>query len=129
MNSVSLITDVSGDYYAGMTPKEVMLLGKELKTFNKIDKNKDGILSTDEIIKIRKKQSMQYKIGTIGSLGGGLLTGIGEVMASTTPGTKASKVLGFALTGMFILGAIFGIYKSVTIDKETKQFKKELMVK
>ena len=66
MNKIPLITDATNRFYAGMTLNEAKRLGVDKsfwkRDFHNVDKNKDGVLSVDEILKERKHSSNSDKI-------------------------------------------------------------------
>ena len=127
MHNISKITDVSGDYYAGMTLKQCKILELSTKTFNKIDKNRDGVLSADEIILRRKKESRNYKLTSLGGLIMTSLALLGEVGLNPKTGS-----LGFDKFDKFVLPPLFCLalgaigYRGIKIDKETNEMKREI---
>lgn len=62
MNDMPLITDLSGKFYVGMKLENVPHMDKDITRFVKIDKNKDKVLSIDEIVKERKAEVKTEKL-------------------------------------------------------------------
>lgn len=101
-------TTISGDYYKGMTSEEAKQKGIYKKIigidFCDIDKNKDGVLSSDEIYKVRNNEI--FRSGLLGALElgtgavlmvGGILAEVPTLFTSTTfcAGASAMMVDGF----------------------------------
>lgn len=74
-NNVSFVVDPHGKFYAGMTLKEAQKNGTDKsfwhRDFHNLDKNKDGVLSVNEVMNERKRSSKidKWTAGIFGTLG------------------------------------------------------------
>ena len=74
-NNLSFVTDPHGKFYAGMTLKEAQSNGTDKsflhRDFHNLDKNKDGVLSVEEVMNERKRSSKvdKWTAGIFGTLG------------------------------------------------------------
>ena len=121
------LATVNGNFHVGMTAdeaKEKNLFKTKLgRDFTDIDKNGDGILSADEIIKEREKECKSYKNNSAYGFGSAItLAGTGVTSAIT--GLGAVATIGFlgtaAVTSLF---AYYDLYKAGKEEKITKQYK------
>ena len=111
-----------GRFYAGMTLKEAQLNGTDKsfwrRDFHNLDKNKDGVLSVNEIMKERKRESNIEKITALifGAFG------IHDLMTfNKTPGVW--KYLWLGLDALVTADSAMKAYK---IDKKNQQIKQQL---
>ena len=118
MNKVPLITDVSNRYYAGMTLSEAQKLGIDKsfwrRDFHNIDKNKDGTLSVDEIMKERKRSSTSDKVFA------GIFAGWGifDMFTEKSKGWLAAEL---AFSALLVYNCLSRASKN---DKQTKEYEK-----
>ncbi len=116
MNNFSLITDASNRYYAGMTLDDARKLGIEKsfwrRDFHNIDKDKDGILSKEEIIKERRRSSKINKITAAAFAGLGIFEAITEK-------SKKWLIVTLSLDAFIIASALA---KALKIDDKTKKY-------
>lgn len=99
----NLITNANGRFYAGMTLNEAKRNGTDKmllrRDFGNIDKNRDGVLSVDEIIAERKRSASNNKGWAVGFGVTGLIDCINDAFHSW----------GLALVGLVITGALVGL--------------------
>ena len=108
----------TGVYYSGMTHNQIQgdtyVSNKIRKRFEKIDKNKDGVLSNEEIIDERKKETKKAGIllGILALCTGAYWTGY------VINGKKMSDLIfSGAMTGL-TLTQLVKIYKEAKENKE-----------
>ena len=69
ISNSKMLHTASGRFYTGMTREEARQLGSEKNTFrrdfNNIDKNKDNVLTNDEILLERELEANRLKIDTV----------------------------------------------------------------
>ena len=118
MNQIPKITDDSNKYYAGMTLNNAKLLGRDKsfwrRDFYNIDKNNDGVLSVDEIMKERKRSSRSDKVIA------GIFAGWGILDAFTTK-SKGWLAAGLAFDALVIYNCLARARRN---DKQTKEYEK-----
>ena len=116
MNNSPIIFDATNRYYAGMTLTEAKKLGIDKsfwrRDFHNIDKNRDGVLSTDEIMNERKRASKIDKVMA------GIFAGWGVVDAFTTK-SKGWLIAGLAIDAYLVFNCIARAIKN---DKQTKEY-------
>ena len=120
MNNFGLIQAPYGRFYAGMTLKEAKANGTDKsfwrRDFRNLDKNKDGILSVDEIMKERKRESNLEKITA------GLFAAFGLFdFIKSKPGAWKYFWIG---VDAFIAGT--SISRAHRIDKENRKIEQQL---
>lgn len=116
MNNSPIIFDATNRYYAGMTLTEAKKLGIDKsfwrRDFHNIDKNRDGVLSTDEIMNERKRASKIDKVMA------GIFAGWGIIDALTTK-SKGWLITSLAIDAFFIYNFLSRARKN---DKQTKEY-------
>ena len=120
---------ISGDYYVGMKREDVdgNFLTKKgnLKEFDRIDKNKNGILGGKEICDERDKEANYYQNQKdFGNVAGGVLVGTGALGVASGAGMVPGLIIGSC--GGLILGATELFIKDPEkITKETEKYRQQ----
>ena len=113
------LTTCDGKFFTGMKKNEIKT-GKEIKLFDKIDTNKDGILQDKEICNYRDLESKENfwkgAVNSFAAIGGAVLLALPPYSTSS-----------FELMGMAFLGGLAGHYFTEASDqnKITEQYRKE----
>lgn len=119
MNNSPIIFDATNRYYAGMTLTEAKKLGIDKsfwrRDFHNIDKNRDGVLSTDEIMNERKRASKIDKV-MAGVFAG---WGIFDIIDSIKSKSKGWLIAGLAINSYLVFNCIS---RAVKNDKHTKEY-------
>lgn len=118
MNKIPLITDTSNKFYAGMTLREAQRLGVDKsfwrRDFHNIDKDKDEVLSVDEIMRERKRSSTSDKVIASIFAGWGLFDAFTEK-------SKGWLIAELAFDALVIFNCLSRASKN---DKQTKEYEK-----
>ena len=118
MNNSPIIFDATNRYYAGMTLSEAKKLGIDKsfwrRDFHNIDKNKDEVLSVDEIMKERKRSSTSDKVIASIFAGWGLFDAFTEK-------SKGWLIAELAFDALVIFNCLARASKN---DKQTKEYEK-----
>ena len=122
MNDLSFVKDASGRFYAGMTIDEARKNGTDKsvwrRDFHNLDRNKDGILSVNEIMNERNRSSKLNKWGVCGI---GLL-GLLDLLSNRD--SKGWMLADLIIDGFLIISCARSAYK---IDNGTKRIEEELL--
>lgn len=123
MNNIPLITNANNRYYAGMTLKEAKAKDLEKsfwhRDFHNIDKNKDGVLSVDEIMNERKRSSTINKIIAVTFAGLGTI----DLISNIKDGSKIGLLIDLALD-TYIGYSAFN--RAMKTDQKTKEYEQQL---
>ncbi len=118
MSQIPKIKDTNNKYYAGMTLNDAKLLGIEKsfwhRDFHNIDKDKNGILSVEEIMAERKRSSNSDKVIA------GIFAAWGVIDALTTK-SKGWLAAGLAFDALVIFNCLSRAKRN---DKQTKEYER-----
>ena len=118
MNNFGAIQAPYGRFYSGMTLREAKENGTDKsfwrRDFHNLDKNKDGVLSVNEIMKERKRESLIDKITA------GVFTVLGAHDLINSRNSKW-KWFWLAIDGYI---AVSSILRANRIDRENKEIEK-----
>jgi len=116
------ITDPSGKFYAGMTRKEAELDGTDSsfwhRDFNNLDKDKNDILSVEEIFEERSRVSKNHKISAA------LFASFAALDAILPSSSKGEKFAFLLLDAAFIIIDLVGIHD---ISKGNKRYQRMMI--
>jgi hypothetical protein len=105
-------TDTSGKFYAGMTLEEAGNKKKMISFFNKIDEDKDGVLSYEEMFHDLGRDMGNYrKTKKSGTIWGFVGIGCGVLLKS--------HYIGLAMAG---INTYFAINAQVKMNKAEKKY-------
>lgn len=121
MNNMPLITDENNRFFAGMTLQQAKMNGTDKswwrRDFHNLDKDKNGILSVNEIMNEREYSSRNNKIGAV------LCAGLLALEILAVKGSKGWSMVD-SLVDIVIESAltIGCISKAIKTDKQTKEY-------
>ncbi len=121
MNNMPLITDANNRFFAGMTLQQAKINGTDKswwhRDFHNLDKDKNGVLSVDEVMNERKCSSTRNKIGAV------LCAGLIPLELFMVKGSKGwlrvDSLIDVVIGGALTIGCIG---KAIKTDKQTKEY-------
>jgi hypothetical protein len=119
---VKKLATVSGEFYVGMTKKDVKS-PNSMSSFNKIDKNGDGKLSDKEICDARDLECYNKKTTGALFIGGGICTAAVS-LSSSIPTVGLSVSLVGAAIGELLTGAR-NLTKGFSEQNKTDDYRKQ----
>ncbi len=120
----SQIRTANGVFHSGMTINDAKMIGREKcffrRDFSDVDKNKDGILSNDEILKERDNEVKRLRADALVMGAFGVYDAIGL--------TKHLSLWNLAFTGLFTAFTIDSIVRSNKLSKANDDLKQQLSI-
>lgn len=121
MSNIPLITDANNRFFAGMTLEQAKINGTDKswwrRDFHNLDKDGNGVLSVDEVMKERKRTSVNNKIGAV--LCAGLLPLEIIGMKGSKGWSAIDSFVDIAIASVLTIGCIG---KALKTDKKTKEY-------
>ena len=125
MNNMPLITDANNRFYAGMTLAEAKRDGTDKswwrRDFHNLDKNRDGVLSVDEVMNERKRSSRNNKIAAV--ICAGLLPLEIMAMKGSKGWSQIDSLIDVVIASVLSIGCVG---RAIKTDKQTKEYETQI---
>ena len=120
----SQIRTANGVFYSGMTLNDAKMIGRDKcvlrRDFSDVDKNKDGILSNEEILNERDKEVKRLRVDAL------VMGAFGAYDAMSL--TKGFSLWNLVFAGLFTAFTVDSVVRSNKLAKANQELKQRLSI-